>query len=103
MSSFTDLLEPLQTKIAFVSSTNPGGGGGGSVPQTGDVFGIIFAIVAAISIMGLLAFFAVKKLQAANYANSSYADKSLVAQFKNTKIIAIGLAIIAAISIAGVC
>lgn len=65
METLNEVFAPLQTKIAFVSANNPGTGGtggsggggifgaGGSVPQTGDIFGIFFAVIAAIAILGL--------------------------------------------------
>lgn len=92
MNAFSDTLNTLTTKIMFVSQSNPGGGGS-PVPQTGDVIGMIFAIIAAITLISIFAIFIGTKKSSTVQANGSLAK---------TKSIGIVLGIVAAISLLGI-
>lgn len=92
MNAFSDTLNTLTTTIKFVSQSNPGGGGG-TAPQTGDIIGMILAIVAAVTLITCFAIFINSKKSSSVQSGGSIAK---------TKSIGIVLGIVAAISLLGV-
>lgn len=93
MNALGEILEPLTTKIMFVSANNPGGGGG-TVPQTGDIIGMILAIIAVVTICAAGAYFAYSKYR----SSAKQANGTLVAN----KGLGIALSIVAIMSLIGV-
>lgn len=93
MLPLSDTLTTLATKIMFVSANQPGGGGGTTVPQTGDIIGMALFIIAAIAIVGVGAFFAFSRLRSTENQSDSTVAK--------TKTVGIALTVVALISLLG--
>ena len=100
MNTLNDVLTPLQTKIAFVSANNPGGGGGGTVPQTGDAIGIILAIIAALAVICVATYSIVSKQKIASARSAGIVDADISLMQKSRRRITLALSAVVAICLA---
>lgn len=94
MNALGETLNTLTSQIKFVSANNPGGGEGTLVPQTGDIIGIILAIVAAVAIIAVGFIVASSKLRSSENISGGAIAKN--------KVIGIALSVVAVLSLAGI-
>lgn len=100
MNTLSDVLTPLQTKIAFVSANNPGGGGGGTVPQTGDAISVVLAIIAALAVICVATYSIVSRQKIASAKSAGIANADISLMQKSRRRITLALSAVVAICLA---